>query len=1007
MAERALLESFLSCYVCSETFTDPVSLSCNHSFCSSCLQKFWEQTENKNCPICKRRSSKEFPIVNLTLKQLADSFTGRQKSGSSEKEKGEKQLMVVCRKHSEDPKLFCKDMKRAVCPVCDISLHQSHKVVPIEQAVRELKEQLKSDLKPLHNKRNKHKQVEKTYNEIIQLSKKQVLSTEREIRAEFNKLHQLLKEEEESRLAALREEEKQKGKTISREMKKMQEQISSLSDSISAVEEALQKDKVSFLSSYEATQSRAQSSLPDPQLVPGALIDVAKHLGNLSFRVWEKMKEKVHFSPVILDPNTAWSRLYLSGDLTSVRQGDTWQQLPNNPERNTEYANIFGSEGFSSGTHSWEVEVGDHPLWNVGFVRESTERKGKRNPSPTNGVWCLLHQDQEYKTGLAQTLTLTQTPQKIRVQLDYEGGEVSFYDAEDMTHIYTYRDFFTEKLFPYLFVGKAGDAKTTEIKICKSQMLSSHHYPELVTINEHRAPFGSAFSSPRQTGRETDQHQTSRITNILQFLKDEEQQKNVFWSQIVDKYSLETMAERALLESFLSCHMCSETFTDPVSLSCNHSFCSSCVQKFWEQTENKNCPICKRRSSKEFPIVNLTLKALADSFTGRQKSGSSEKEKGEKQLMVVCRKHSEIPKLFCKDEQRAVCPVCDISLHQSHKVVPIEQAVSDLKEQLKSDFKFLQDMKKTYDDVIQHSKKQVLFTERQIRAEFNKLHQFLKEEEESRLAALREEEEQKGKTISREMKRIQEQISSLSYSISAVEEELQKDKVSFLSSYEATQSRARAQSSLPDPQLVPGALIDVAKHLGNLSFRVWEKMKEKVHFSPVILDPNTANGWLYLSDDLTSVRYRNTEQQLPDNPERNTNYFNVFGSEGFSSGTHSWEVEVGDHPKWTLGLVKESVERKGERCASPEYGIWCLYNRSGDYDIGDGKTLRVKKSLQRIRIHLDYDMGEVSFYDAEDMTHISTHKDTFTEKLYPYFFIGDAANAKTSEIKICETNLMK
>uniref|UniRef100_A0A3Q2QH92 RING-type domain-containing protein n=1 Tax=Fundulus heteroclitus TaxID=8078 RepID=A0A3Q2QH92_FUNHE len=108
-----------------------------------------------------------------------------------------------------------------------------------------------------------------------------------------------------------------------------------------------------------------------------------------------------------------------------------------------------------------------------------------------------------------------------------------------------------------------------------------------------------------------------------------------------------------LLESFLSCHVCSETFRDPVSLSCNHSFCSSCLQKFWEQAGNKNCPICKRRSSKDRPGVNFTLKDLADSFTGRQKSGSSEAEKGEEQLMVVCSKHQEDPKLFCEDEQRA------------------------------------------------------------------------------------------------------------------------------------------------------------------------------------------------------------------------------------------------------------------------------------------------------------------------------------------------------------------
>ncbi|XP_037622143.1 nuclear factor 7, brain-like [Sebastes umbrosus] len=474
------------------------------------------------------------------------------------------------------------------------------------------------------------------------------------------------------------------------------------------------------------------------------------------------------------------------------------------------------------------------------------------------------------------------------------------------------------------------------------------------------------------------------------------------------------MAEKiALLERFLNCHVCSETFRDPVSLSCSHSFCSRCLKKFWEQAGNKNCPICKRKSSKDHMSVNFALKDLADSFAGRQKAGSSETEKEEKKVEVVCSKHPEEPKLFCEDEERAVCPVCEFSLHQSHKLVPVEQAVSDLKDQLKSDLESLQDkrdkhkqVEKTYDEIVKHSKKQMLSTERQIRAEFNKLRQFLKEEEESRLAALREEEEQKGKTISREMKMIQEHISSLSDSISAVEEDLQKHNVPFLSSYKATQTRARVQCSLSDPQLVSGALIDVAKHLGNLSFRVWEKMKDKVHFSPVILDPNTAASRLYLSDDLTSVRRGDTNQQLPDNPERFTNYANVLGSEGFSSGKHSWEVEVGDHPNWLVGLAKESAERKGEAGASPKYGIWCLFHHCGKYTDVVGKTVGVKKSLQRIRVQLDYDRGEVSFYDLEDMTHIYTHRDTFTEKLFPWFNIGSAGDAKTVDIKICQTEIL-
>ncbi|XP_061585726.1 nuclear factor 7, brain-like [Cololabis saira] len=378
----------------------------------------------------------------------------------------------VCKKHRGTTPLFCRDEQRAVCPVCEFSLHQNHKVVPVEEAVGELKELLKSDLKSLQDKRNKYKRVEETYKDVVQHSKKQLLSTEKQIRAEFNKLQQFLKEEEESRLAALREEEEQKGRRISGERKKIQEQISSLSDSISAVEEELQKDNMSFLSRYKPTRDRAreQSSVSDPRLLSGALVDEAKHLGNLAFRVWEKMGDQVHFSPVVLDPNTAHPCLHLSADLTSVKRGDTWQQLPHNPERNVKYANVFGSKGLTSGKLSWEVQVGDYPDWEVGLVKDSVDRTGEiLSPSPKYGFWCLRHYDGKYTNGDGEIVTMKTSLRRIRVQLDYDGGTVSFYNAEDMKDICTHKYTFTEKLFPYFCVVESGDAKTSEIRICQTK----------------------------------------------------------------------------------------------------------------------------------------------------------------------------------------------------------------------------------------------------------------------------------------------------------------------------------------------------------------------------------------------------------------------------------------------------------------------------------------------------------------------------------------------------------
>ena len=176
---------------------------------------------------------------------------------------------------------------------------------------------------------------------------------------------------------------------------------------------------------------------------------------------------------------------------------------------------------------------------------------------------------------------------------------------------------------------------------------------------------------------------------------------------------------------------------------------------------------------------------------------------------------------------------------------------------------------------------------------------------------------------------------------------------------------------------------------------------QRLKFSPVILDPNTANGSLCLTEDLTSVSHTEIMQQLPDNPERFTMYPSVLGSEGFSSGsTHTWEVEVGDHPRWHIGYATQSVDRKGVRSDKhTEEGIWCLCRHNLKYSNGV-KYFDLQRNPQRIRVQLDYDKGEVSFYDTEDTLKICTHRDTFTDKLYPYLNYMKADDAET--IRICQ-----
>uniref|UniRef100_A0A8D0L503 B30.2/SPRY domain-containing protein n=1 Tax=Sphenodon punctatus TaxID=8508 RepID=A0A8D0L503_SPHPU len=90
------------------------------------------------------------------------------------------------------------------------------------------------------------------------------------------------------------------------------------------------------------------------------------------------------------------------------------------------------------------------------------------------------------------------------------------------------------------------------------------------------------------------------------------------------------------------------------------------------------------------------------------------------------------------------------------------------------------------------------------------------------------------------------------------------------------------------------------------------------------LDPDTAHPWLVLSEGRKRVRWGDTEQDLPDNPERFDHYACVLGCKGFNWGKHCWEVEVGEGQRWAVGVARESVRRKGGISRSPEGGIWAV-----------------------------------------------------------------------------------
>ncbi|XP_062338857.1 E3 ubiquitin-protein ligase TRIM39-like [Osmerus eperlanus] len=498
MSSRSLLsEEQFKCSICLDVFTESVSITCGHNFCKACIAMYCQCDNMCQCPFCmeqfygepdfKKLDKQEFeflakpgegsiehkltsknqtkwmnPLVKLTDKKekLMNPVDKMVSPGNTQV------VQKMCKKHHRPLEMFCKRDQTCVCVMCIKTDHEAHYTIPLQEEYKETKVQLGIENGGVQHMIQERLEKVQEIQLSIEISKS---DAEREISDSIQAFTALVHSIEKSQaelIEVIEEKQKAAEKRAEGFIKDLEQEITELKRRSTELEQLSHtEDHLHLLQSFPSlstpphTKDWSEISVHSDLSIGTArravcqiedtLVDVLKKLCEAELR-----RTRQYAVDVTLDPDTAHPRLRLSDDGKRVKHGYVRKDLPDNPERFDPVVLVLGKQGLSSGRFYYEVQVEGKTEWDLGVARESINRKGEVTVSPEKGHWTIwLRNGSEYMalTDTPVLLSLKQKPQKVGVFVDYEDGQVSFYDVEATFHIYSYTGCtFTEKLYPYL-----------------------------------------------------------------------------------------------------------------------------------------------------------------------------------------------------------------------------------------------------------------------------------------------------------------------------------------------------------------------------------------------------------------------------------------------------------------------------------------------------------------------------------------------------------------------------
>lgn len=493
----------------------------------------------------------------------------------------------------------------------------------------------------------------------------------------------------------------------------------------------------------------------------------------------------------------------------------------------------------------------------------------------------------------------------------------------------------------------------------------------------------------------------------------------------------------------LTCPTCQNTSADAGSENCEHNFCWVCIDCVLDKQKGVHTHHeCKaERSVRQRSVLEggrhgsaITCTYCVHTPTPAVKScvmceaslcdtHLSVHSKSPEHLLIEpttalrnrkCSVHKKILEYYCTADAVCVCVSCILfGDHRGHRVETFDVVSERKKKRLKNDLRKLSLRSGEAEKKIQtlqsqrgavHEKTSDVTA--RVTALFRDIRRQLDALEKRVLGDISRQEEQVSLTVSKLIQQLELQKDELSRKISYMEELFNKTDplIVLLEQESEREDFCDTEEGTADPgdhqvYRVPGVdegLILVTLNAGLCGIMAGIKKGINVQgAADVLLDLNTAGNDVHISGDLKAASWSHINQDYPEKPGR-FQYDQVLSTRSFSSGRHFWEVETSETGVWFVGMCYPSIDRRGRQSwIGDNNKSWCLrrYDNVQYSVIHDGKWLQLPHSVscQLLGIYLDYEAGQLSFYELRDpIRHLHTFTATFIEPMHVAFSVYKA-----------------